>query len=227
MSSETKKLVTQKEFARLCGITPGGVNYAKKNLGGAVEGRRININHPLALAYREKHNPSGILPGIPDFSKDEESSHGDEFSQDQQANGKDRIPEVPDSIPAPVVPEELADLTLSEIVERYGSLSEFRVYVSAQKDLSDYQMKHLKYQDRRNELIEKRFFANVIFEIVENLYKNLVEDVPMTVAQKTIAIARREPENALHLVQREYERANGKQLKICKETLAEKLKYHA
>ena len=55
-----RKLVTLAEFARLAGVSRAAVTQATdKSLQPAVVGKRVDIEHPSAIAYREnQHNPT-------------------------------------------------------------------------------------------------------------------------------------------------------------------------
>jgi len=63
-----KKLITRSQFAELAGVRPPSITkVCKTRLREACEGKRIDANHPAALAYLEdkaKEQAAPVAPGI-------------------------------------------------------------------------------------------------------------------------------------------------------------------
>ena len=217
MDEEPVKLVTQKDFADMAGVSPSNINRIKKRLGAAVVGRKINANHALAQTYiaerplREERDRRSL-------------DRLNKTKSNPAVNTRNYVyPDAPKELPKIVVPEKLANMTLKEITETYGSLAEFSIYVSTQDKLTTYLTKHYKFKDSRDKVVDKAFLAKIIFEMLELLFERLVNDVPGTLAQRVIAIVKRKTDDVQHKVQKEYEDANSRALRICKDNLIQQL----
>ncbi len=217
MSEITVKLVTQKDFAEMAGVSPSNINRIKKRLGAAVIGRKIDANHASAQSYIAERP-----------IRDERDRRSLTRLNSPKVNpavnpGNYAYPDAPEETPKVVVPEKLAGLTLQEIVETYGSLNEFSVYVSTQKNLTDYLTKSFKFKDSRDKVVDKSFQGKIIFEMLEVLFDRLVNDVPFSLAQRVVAIVKLNSDDALNEAQKEYSEANSRALRICKDNLIQQL----
>lgn len=210
-----QKLIKQKEFAALAGVTPAAITQIKNRLGAALVGKKIDVNHPLAQAYLEERKAKQSktpAPGFPEIPR--EKIGGMEDGQIVLSDSLARKSEIP---------SDLAGLTLGEIVERFGSVPEFSSYVKAQTNLEDYQTKRAKRRELRGKLINKEHEARVVFGIVEALSRRLLTDIPQTLSRRVVAIAFQEPVEADYRVQEEIKAANSNALKICQNALLRRL----
>ena len=216
METVPVKIISKKDFAELAGVGGSAVTLAKKKLGAAVVGKKINLLHPNAQAYI-KDKPLREARYGPRNSKKLSSVSSEDVRPDFTS-----LP-VPKNIPKPVIPDELANLTLQEIVNRYGSLSEFHQFVSVQKNLSDYLNKNHKFEVSRKILIDKNSQGKILFEFLELLANRLLNDIPMTLSKRVIPIVKNSGDEAFYLVQKECHAQNSRALQICKDTLIRNL----
>ena len=204
------KLVKQKDFAALAGVIPQTITKIKKRLGEAVVGRKININHPLAQAYLQERDVK---------SSDVLNSPGDK-SGVQGERGLKNLAK-PQNVPE--VPDEIANLTLLEIVKLYGGMPGFQQFLTAHTKLADYKNKQLKWELSRQELISKKQEAKVVFEALEQLFKRFVNELPISQAQKVIAIAHENRVDANYQIQTALREMNSNALSICKNRMIKRL----
>jgi len=209
----TRKLIKQIDFARLAGVTPGAITALKPKLGDALVGRKIDVNHPNAQAYleeqeakREASRTKNADMRISPREKNEGLREEDSFNIDDSR-----------------IRDDLMDLTLSQIVDLYGSLPGYVVYVKAQAQVEDYQAKKEKRAKARGDLIDKHHEARVAFEALEQLAIRLLTEIPQTLSQKIITIARQDEVDSSYRVKEEIKSANGKALKICQNALIRRL----
>lgn len=212
-------LISKKDFAERAGATPGAISHIFKKDHPACVNNKINLNHPEAKIYLEQK--AFRL----ERKKQRQIQNETPFSDSRPANlNTDFVaPDIPEEENKPVVPEVLANLTLEEIVMKYGGLPGFKMYVSTLKEFNSYQAKKLKYDEDRGELINKNYEAKILFEALELLFERLVNDIPHELTQRIISIVKRGDDDMALLVQNEYTAANSRALKICKSDLLERL----
>lgn len=85
---------------------------------------------------------------------------------------------------------EVENLTIKEIVERYGGLTGFKNYVSSLTGISDWKNKEVKYQEKRDELIKKAPVAKSLFALFDVAFRKIVSEYPGTVTDRLFAIAK-------------------------------------
>jgi len=208
MEQSEVKLISQVAFSKLAGVTAGAITYQIKKLGDAAVGRKININHINAQAYIADKEAQREIKAL---------------EKPAIRNGKIINPDVPSEPPQQVVPAELANLTLQEIVDLYGSLPQFRAYVSTQKEFDAYKNNNLKWRQNRGQLIDKKFLATVCLEALELLFSRFVDDLPLSLSSRVKAIAQRGDDDADYLITQEIVAVNSRALKICKDTIISRL----
>lgn len=85
--------------------------------------------------------------------------------------------------------EDVENLTIKEIVERYGGIAGFKNYVDALDKMSAWKNKELKYEQARKKLIKKNPVARSLFSIVDIAFRRIVTEYPTTVTDQLIAIS--------------------------------------
>ena len=208
-------IISKKEFAKLAGVNPSAVTQAFPKTHPACEGPKINKNHPEAIAYIAQKP-----------FRDEKKALKKQNINDDSSNYNHSfvVPEVPNQPPKLEIPEALAKLTLEEIVQTYGGLAGFKMYIKTAKDLEDYQTSRTKHAEKRGDLIDKSYEAKLLFEALEMLFDRLVNDIPGEVTQRVISIIKRGEVDSDLVVQKVYTEANSRALKICKNELLDQLK---
>lgn len=167
--------MTRAEFARIAGVSASAVSKAcKAKLRRAVVGRRIDLDHEDAVAYLENR---GIDP-----------------TSVRESPPKSRKP-APAERPPPLdiaAPAEIAELTIREVVRRFGTQTRFRDWLQALKAIEDIQEKRLRNETANGRLIERELVKTHVFGAIDATNRRLLADTPRTVAQRIYAMARSE-----------------------------------
>ena len=214
MNELPQKLVKQKDFAVLAGVTPQVVNYNKKNLGGAVVGRKIDVNHPLAQSFIQ----ANIINNV-----DVLNAPSEKIGVGGKNVSRSVSIELKKSEDQPVLPEEIESLTLREIIKFYGSMPGFQAFLAAHDKLTGLKTKQIKQDAVRRVLIDKQYEGKLAFEAIELLFKRLTADVPDNLALKVISLANEKKQAAAFAIKREIITAISNVLKACQNTLIKNL----
>lgn len=203
--------ISKREFAKLVRVTPAVITKKFPESHPAVSLRKIDLDHEDIKLYIEQRKTK---LGVPELSLRLDKSPEKENSL---------APAMLLDVPKQELPEELTAMTLGEIVEKFGHLIAFKMHVGALKELEVYRAIQMKYAKARGNLVDKESEGNLIFEILEGLFKRLVEDVPRTVTQRVISIVKKNDDDMEMLSQREYQAANSRALKVAKSEMLERL----
>jgi hypothetical protein len=82
---------------------------------------------------------------------------------------------------------ELGDLTLREVADRFGTLMAFRDVVKALSLHADMRNKEGIAAKRRGELISRDIFSNTLVPLVDMAFKRLVNEAPQALTEQIIA----------------------------------------
>ncbi len=143
-----------------------------------TEGRdkgKVNLWHPIVQQHKaeieSKKNPdTGPAPGKPVNKTPKKST---------EANGHNNTE---------VTFEEIENLTIKEVVERYGGISGFKTYVEALEKISSWKGKEQKYLERRKQLVSINPVARSLYSLVDSGFRRVLE-YPTTVTDQLTAIA--------------------------------------
>ena len=203
--------ISKKELAEKAGVSAAAITRQFPEDHPAVLLRKVELGHPEVRAYLEKK--AAKLDKFLAIPKNENGPKP----------AKTKTVDLPAEVPKQEFPEELYALTLQEIVDRYGHVSSFKVHVSALKELEAYRARQQKNERDRGELVEKATEGNLIFEVLESLFKRLAEDIPLTVTKRVIAIVKKGDDDAEMVAQRVYQEANSRALKISQNEIMDRL----
>jgi len=161
-------LVSKREFARRAGVKPPSISQAirGKLLKEALVGKKININHPDAVAYLAKKkrgvpNPAGAL-------------------------GMGKAPEAQaarDSLEKTDI-KKILDLSLREILRTFGTKQQFRDWVDLIKSLEIIHEKRLKNAKAEGELVSRDLIKKGVIDPLDNMHKRLLADGARTIARQ-------------------------------------------
>ena len=156
-------LVTRSEFARKAGRSPGAVTKAaKKSLAPATVGKRIDISHPAAIEYIKKC--TGNTTTVNGWR-----AHYEAKKQEALEALKN---------------ESFADMTLKQVVKKYGTEAAFSDWLKAIKLIEDIKEKRLKNAETTNELVNRDLVVVGIVEPFEAVNKKLLSDGAKTIASR-------------------------------------------
>jgi len=193
-------LITKAALARLAGVSRAAVGKAAKGaLADAVDGKKINVAHPLVIEWlsskgADAPEPAATTPVPPATTK----RAAKKKTAKKKTAAKSKSKPVPPTAqatqpnPAPITVggydiDGLEDLTLREIVMRYGSIDGFKRYVESLKSISDFNLRDMKMKAHRGELIQRDLVSGTLMPLIDVAYQRLVSDVPAAITQQIIA----------------------------------------
>lgn len=209
------RLTTRSDLARRAGVSPTAITkLCKTKLGPGCVGKRIDLDHPVVVAYLEgkgkdagptktagppperKRKPTA---GRPPSEKGEESAQpprrrGPRKGSSRSSSGADDGP-APNAaeLAREVTGEEIeaySHLSLDELVERFGTAIAFRDWLDARKKISEIREKDLKNDETEGRLIERELVRTHIFGAIEAGNRRLLGDAPKTIARRLYALAK-------------------------------------
>ena len=195
-------LVTKSSFAKTAGVTGAAITKAcRGSLLPAVKGKKIDLRTPAVWDYlhgRGVHLPydmGGAPPGY-EYGSGELPPHLQPIAPAAPPPPPGpAVLSAPPAAPPAATPEEatalesIADMTLREIVRRWGGKAEFVDWLSAMKKLGDAREKQLKNAKFEKELIPRDFVKLHVFGNLDALNRQLLHDAPKTLARRIYAAA--------------------------------------
>jgi hypothetical protein len=182
------KLLTHADFGRQVGVSKQAVSKAAKEgkLKEAAVGDRIDANHPNAIKYakRPRNRRKADQPPLNVFSENKNT----DGAPTTDGNGA--------SEPAPLVTDSgldisrYADLTLRELVDRFGSVRALKDWLEALKKIEDIREKRLNNEEVQRALISRELVKTHVFGFLDAGNRRLLGDTPKTIARRLYALAR-------------------------------------
>jgi len=204
------------EFARLTGVSRAGIQYACKPgslLAPAVmDNGKIDADHPAAKKYLAKH---GVAEPEPEPAPEptpepdpapKKPKKGSETPRNQRGGYAKRRNEI-EAAPAPTpdpqeqaapagghaVPDRIepfADLTVREVIERWGSEAMFKDWLASLKLIEEVRDKRLKNMAYEGKLISRDLVDKNIMGAIDEAMTRLLNDAAKTIAAQTQASAK-------------------------------------
>lgn len=84
--------------------------------------------------------------------------------------------------------EEIENLTLKQIVERYGGIAGFKAYAETLDKIASWKIREIKYEQTRKKLVSKNPVVSSLFALINAGNKSILE-YPPTVTDQLMAIA--------------------------------------
>ena len=159
----TQILLTQKELAAKCDVAGSCISrLCCTKFKPALVGRRIDINHSIIKKYIEKH--TGLTT--------------------KQQNDKNREPiEIPTDI------KDFADMTLNELIQKFGTDTAFVEWLRATKSIEDINEKRLKNAVTQGELVDRKLIKKGVIEPFDTAFNKLLTDGAKTIARRVSSMA--------------------------------------
>lgn len=239
-----KKLVSKAEFSRMSGVSAGAVTKAIRNgLSAAMEGKRINANHHLAVAYvknKTEEQQESPAPGIDPLYEDaiRHCQTNNRFTASNIQRGlkigynraasiltmmtaaginsetpavkqpeekphvrgvaakNDKRKKAPPAAIDPEamlleIPEDIttfADMSLRELVTRFGTDIRFLDWLKSIKMIEDINEKRLKNAVAKGELVSRDLVKLGIIDPIESAHIKLLTDGAKTIARRATAM---------------------------------------
>ena len=189
--TKPKKLLTHAAFANVAGVSKQAVSKSTKEglLKKAVVNDRIDMMHPNAVAYlkrprkgshRPKPDPKSVTQKLTDAS-----TNGDPTSPTNGGSAAELL--VTDT---GLDISRYADMTLRELVDRFGSVRALKDWLEALKKIEDIREKRLNNEEVQRALISRELVKTHVFGFLEAGNRRLLGDTPKTIARRLYALAR-------------------------------------
>lgn len=230
------ELITKKELSDRAGVTKGAMTRLFK-MGGRLEDAlvdgKVNADHPLVINYIEEKQASPWRDAeAPDRAAKPKPATKPRPSRLDKAVAK---PDTPKAAPAEmqtVMPEaddgpdieELQNMTLRQILDRWGTLPRFVSYLDAVKKMGEIHHRRTMTQERRGDLVDRTLAEITFLGVVEQAFKRLVTDIPEGLAVEVLARAQAGGPDARLDVLEIIRSANGRALKSAKDKVVENVR---
>jgi hypothetical protein len=199
MEHAVKNLVKKRIFAEMAGVSGPAISKAVKSdlLKDAVEGTRINLNHPQAQAYlakkgnrpEQEYGRGQKRPTISSSEnitvpvKPEKKKTGSKMNERKKAVEPSNynnigIEQLPDDI------KLLVDLSLRELINIFGTDTSFLDWLRATKAIEDIHEKRLKNAAQEGTLVARDLVKRGVLEPIEAAHVKLLTDGSKTIARR-------------------------------------------
>ena len=181
------RLLKKSDFAEKAGVSRPAVTKAcGKVLKPAIVGNKIDIDHPAAIAYVKLHR-KGKTSKKPIKKK---TAKKKPIKKKKLAAKKKPGPE-PE--PQHVYAEDEAveaylDMTLRDILTKFGTAAQFKSYLDACKIIEAIRAGRIKNAELEGDLISRDLVKIHIFGAWENSNLRLLQDMPRTVTKRLQAL---------------------------------------
>ncbi len=186
-----RKLLSKADFARVAGVSRVAVGKAmlEGKLQKAVVNDRINPKHPDAVAYL-KRQETRKRRSSPDLKveKAEKTPPSSDPAATSNGNSGATVTELVTDTGLDI--SRYADLTLRELVDRFGSVRALKDWLEALKKIEDIREKRLNNEEVQKQLISRELVKTHVFGFLEAGNRRLLGDTPKTIARKLYALAR-------------------------------------
>lgn len=196
--------VSRSELARLAGVSPAAITKAcKGQLRPACVGKRVDLDHPAAVQYLKAKGVSAPAPTdslgpskkrSPKPTRDrrtpEAQPDSDRAPRSRSAEEIDDLVHRAADVDGDEDPEPFLDLTLAQIVERFGTKTGFKDWLNARKTIADIREKELKSDETEGRLIERELVKTHVFGAIDAGNRRLLGDSPKTIARRLYALAK-------------------------------------
>ena len=177
----------------MCGVSHVRiVTMCKTELAGTLVNNMIDMDHPLAREYLAKKMNQKASKSPPDRVS----------AADQYPGTGGGVETPPGELPAVLTEhglpptdylqgtaiEELGDMTLRELANKYGTVAQLADWLGARKRIVDIAEKEIKNSRLRGELIPRRFVEIHIIQQFERTHMNLLNDAPKSIASELISL---------------------------------------
>lgn len=206
------RIISKAELSRWAGVSRAAVTKACKiNLSDAVLPSGVDVTHPLVRDWLRGHGVD-TLPEVSAAAKQKTRKAPVRKPQPKRI--------VPQAAPPPAVHdlEHLEDLTIREVVMRYGSVDGFKRFVDSLKSISEYKYKELRAKQQRGDLVERHKVAGLVFPMIDVAFSRLVTDVPVAVSKSVVARVQSGGPETYTDVQKIIRDANSRVLKNVKQS---------
>ncbi len=188
-----EKLVTRSQFARMTSVSAAAITKACGSddlLKPAVVGKRIDLNHSSAVSYMYAH-PLKVDSTVAPPPPVEEKPHKRGYAARNQTKKQNREPITDPEDMLHSIPEDIrafADMSLRDLVHRFGTDVAFLDWLKATKAIEDINEKRLKNAQTRGELVSRHLMKIGVIEPIDAAHIKLLTDGAKTIARRVTAM---------------------------------------
>jgi hypothetical protein len=181
------RIVSRIEFARMAGVSPAAITQSckpGKPLAAARVDDRIDADHVSAQAYllTQGVGVSGSVSAPTSKAKGRQSGANDPTDHvqdtDSDGSGSDDGPTDSEDI------EAFADMTLRQLVERFGTARKFKDWLEALKKIEGIREKRLANERTEGTLVARELIQVHVFGAIDSGNRRLLSDAPRTIATR-------------------------------------------
>jgi len=210
------RIISRSELGRWAGVNKStSARACKKHLSDAVVPDGVDVEHPLVRQWLSEHGVDELPP-----KQDAPKPKGKKRVR-KKAVAKTPPKQSPPAETKPVHAhdlEHLEDLTIREVVMRYGSVDGFKRFVDSLKSISEFKYKELRAKQQRGDLIDRQKVAGLVFPMIDVAFSRLVTDVPVAVSKSVVARVQSGGPETYTDVQKIIRDANSRVLKNVKQS---------
>lgn len=204
----SKRNISRAELANWSGVRSSTITrICNGSLKDAVSPDGVDVNNPLVLAWLRTHGIDTLPP------RRRAAATGAKKIRSQKSRVKTR-----ETVTAANNIENLEDLTVREVVMRYGSVDGFKRFVDSLKSISEFKYKDLRSKVQRGDLVERKKVSGLVFTLIDVAFSRLVTDVPHSVSRAVIAQVKTGGDNVPARVQKIIRDANSRVLLSVKQS---------
>lgn len=210
------RIISRAELGRWAGVNKTtSARACKKLLADAVVGAGVDVEHPLVRQWLSARGVDRLPPE----------------NDAPKPKGKKRVRKKPAATtqvrqPPPVQHQQpqahdldhLENLTIREVVMRYGSVDGFKRFVDSLKSISEFKYKELRAKQQRGDLVDRQKVAGLVFPMIDVAFSRLVTDVPVAVSKSVVARVQSGGPETYTDVQKIIRDANSRVLKNVKQS---------
>lgn len=196
-----RELITKAQFAILANVTTTAISKACKPGKGlhkatVGEGRkqRIDPNHPAATAYLgdTKQKKPKTVDDVPEDDGPDYSDEVAEYKPKGAAGAKESRKRLSlyniDPADVPDNMQEFADMTIREVVTKFGTDYRMVDYLRALKEIETIDERRIKSAKMRGELVHRDLIAKGVLEPIDSAHRKMLTDGAKTIARRSVAM---------------------------------------
>jgi hypothetical protein len=186
-----KKLLSKADFARVAEVSKQAVGKAMKEgkLQAAVVGDRVDMMHPDAVTYLKRPRRGSVrrasdLETVKQKLTDSSTDPAPTSDGNGASAGELLVTDTGLDI------SRYADMTLRDLVDRFGSVRALKDWLEALKKIEDIREKRLNNEEVQRQLISRELVKTHVFGFLEAGNRRLLGDTPKTIARRLYSLAR-------------------------------------
>lgn len=158
-------LITRAELSRRGGVKPPSVTLlCKKRLKDACHGKKVDVDHPLVIAWLESKNVDMIKVSAAD-------RHLMEHWKTDRPNGAAEL-------------DRIKDMQIIDVVRRFGTEDAYLGWLRSLKMIEDLEAAKLKNDKARGSVIDTELVRNHVMTLIDGTYRRFLGDTVKTIARR-------------------------------------------